>query len=57
MDDVKSRAFDAPWRLARGLSRDLLLSLKDSDLLFSPGERVGPLWKQFRHLGRVQETI
>jgi hypothetical protein len=50
------RAFDAHWRLARGLSCDLLRSLEDTDLLFSPGDHVGPLWKQFRHLGRVQEN-
>jgi hypothetical protein len=40
------RAFESQWRLARGLSCDLLRSLEDSDLSFSPGDRVGPLWKQ-----------
>jgi len=27
-----------------------------SDLAFSPSNRLGALWKHFRHLGRVQEN-
>ena len=34
---------------------DLLTSMSEADLKFSPSENVGPLWKQFRHMGRVQE--
>jgi hypothetical protein len=50
------RTFDMQWRFARGLTCDLLRSLGETDLLFSPGDRVGPPWKQFRHIGRVQEN-
>ncbi len=35
---------------------DLLESLSDADLLHTPNENQGPLWKQFRHLGRVHEN-
>jgi DinB superfamily len=51
-----NRRFEGQWRFARGLTRDLLLSLEEIDLSFSPGEGIGPLWKQFRHVGRVQEN-
>lgn len=50
------RAFEERWKFARGLNIDLLRSLDEADLLFSPGDGVGPLWKQFRHLGRVQQN-
>jgi uncharacterized damage-inducible protein DinB len=43
------------WRFARGLSLDLLSVLSNEDLAYSPGFGMGPLWKQFRHTGRVQE--
>jgi len=48
--------FEEQWRFARGLTRDLLLSMEGGDLSFSPGQGIGPLWKQFRHVGRVQEN-
>jgi len=48
--------FESRWRFARILTRDLLQCLEASDLTFSPGKHVGPVWKQFRHLGRVQEN-
>jgi hypothetical protein len=35
---------------------DLLESLSDANLLHTPDENQGPLWKQFRHLGRVHEN-
>lgn len=38
------------------MTYDLLSSLTQEELLFQPGEAIGPLWKQFRHLGRVQEN-
>lgn len=47
--------FKEEWQFARGLTLDLLHSLSEEDLSFSPCEAVGPLWKQFRHAGRVQE--
>ena len=56
MKSAQIHTFETHWRFARGLSGDLLRSLENDDLLFSPGDRVGPLWKQFRHIGRVQEN-
>jgi hypothetical protein len=55
-NNERIRTFDMQRRLARGLTCDLLRSLGDTDLLFSPGDRVGTLWKQFRRIGRVQEN-
>ncbi len=43
------------WTLARGLTLDLLESLTESDLAYSPGGDLGPVWKQFRHVGSVHE--
>ena len=48
--------FEDQWHFARGLTRDLLLSMEEAELSLSPGQGVGPLWKQFRHVGRVQEN-
>src|SRR5262245_60458711 len=48
--------FEDQWRFAPGLTPDLLLSMDEADLRFSPGQGLGPLWKQFRHVGRVQEN-
>lgn len=47
--------FEGAWRFARGLTLDLLDCLDQSELLFTPGKGLGPLWKQFRHVGRIQE--
>jgi hypothetical protein len=55
MKDLIHR-FEEQWHFARGLTRDLLLSMGEADLSFSPGQGIGPLWKQFRHVGRVQEN-
>lgn len=44
------------FKFFRGLSLDLLTSLSEAELQFTPGEGQGPLWKQFRHLGRVHEN-
>jgi uncharacterized damage-inducible protein DinB len=49
-------SFQASWAFDRLLSRDLILALTEEQLLWTPGERLGPFWKQFRHLGRVQEN-
>jgi uncharacterized damage-inducible protein DinB len=54
-DDLAAR-FQARWGFARGLTRDLLQFLDVDELAFSPSDRLGPLWKHFRHLGRVQEN-
>lgn len=48
-------SFEREWSSARKLSLELLSSLNQDDLQFSPGAELGPFWKQFRHLGRVQE--
>ncbi len=50
-----SLAFSSAWSFTRGLTRDLLDEMSDSDLLFLPGPQLGAFWKQFRHVGRVQE--
>ncbi len=49
-------AFKASWTFTRALSCDLLDCLSEETLLWTPGEKLGPFWKQFRHLGRVQEN-
>src|SRR5438046_1310552 len=48
-------AFPA-WSFTRGLTLDLLGSVVTDALLYSPGADLGPMWKQFRHVGRVQEN-
>jgi len=50
-----SLAFSSAWTFTRGLTHDLLKDMSDSDLLFLPGPQLGAFWKQFRHVGRVQE--
>jgi uncharacterized damage-inducible protein DinB len=48
--------FQENWPYDRKLTYDLLDSLDDQELSFSPYHDLGPFWKQFRHLGRVQEN-
>lgn len=48
--------FESQWKFARGLTMDLLGSLEPDELAFTPGANLGPFWKHFRHLGRVQEN-
>jgi len=48
--------FESQWKFARHLTRDLLESMEPSELAFTPGTQLGPFWKHFRHLGRVQEN-
>lgn len=48
-------SFLTEWKFARGLSLDLLESLCDDDMAYSPGFGLGPFWKQFRHVARVQK--
>lgn len=48
-------AFRSAWSFTRGLTLDLLEEMSESDLLFLPGQQLGAFWKQFRHVGRVQE--
>lgn len=35
---------------------DLLKTLSSEEFHGSPGKEIGPVWKQFRHVGRVQEN-
>ena len=49
------QAFRGSWSPMRELTLDLLADLSPGDLLFSPGPGLGPFWKQFRHMGGVQE--
>jgi uncharacterized damage-inducible protein DinB len=47
--------FKNEWKFTRGLTLELLDSLTDADLSDTPGSSLGPFWKQFRHVGRLQE--
>jgi uncharacterized damage-inducible protein DinB len=53
---TKLQRFTEEWKFDRQLTADLLRTLSHEELLWSPSESVGALWKQFRHLGRVQEN-
>jgi DinB superfamily len=35
---------------------DLLATLDEDTLRFTPGPGLGPLWRQFRHLGRIEDN-
>lgn len=48
--------FHHQWKHIRRLTHDLLLALSEGELTASPGGELGPWWKQFRHVGRVQEN-
>lgn len=48
--------FLSNWSFTRSLSLDLLRSLDETQLNWSPGAGVGTFAKQFRHVGRVQEN-
>jgi uncharacterized damage-inducible protein DinB len=47
--------FKREWTFIRGLTFELLGSLTDAELSETPGPELGPFWKQFRHVGRIQE--
>ena len=47
--------FKSEWTFTRGLTLDLLDSLTDAELGQTPDPGLGPFWKQFRHVGRLQE--
>lgn len=48
--------FQKNWLYDRQLTCDLIDCLSAKDIYFSPCPGLGPFWKQFRHLGRVQEN-
>lgn len=56
MSDPLLDHFKSQWQFARGLTLDLLDALSGEELLLSPHGSLGPWWKQFRHVGRVQEN-
>lgn len=43
------------WQFVRQLSLDLLADQTEESLIEIPGPNMGALWKQFRHIGRVEE--
>jgi uncharacterized damage-inducible protein DinB len=47
--------FVSEWNFTRGLTLELVESLTDAELGETPGRGLGPFWKQFRHVGRIQE--
>ena len=47
--------FKSEWKFTRGLTLELLDSLTDAELSQTPSPELGPFWKQFRHVGRLQE--
>ena len=56
MNDPLLLHFQNQWKFVRGLTLDLLQSIPDAQFESSPGRDLGPWWKQFRHVGRVQEN-
>ena len=45
------------WTFTRQLTVDLLDACSQGDLDFALNSHCGPLWKQFRHMGRVHKKI
>lgn len=56
MSDPLIDHFISQWKFLRGLTTDLLNTIAQEDLEHRPDASVGPWWKQFRHVGRVQEN-
>jgi hypothetical protein len=40
----------------RAMTAELLATLDEESLGFTPGAGMGPMWQQFRHLGRVEDN-
>ena len=49
-------ALQKDWTFTRQLTVDLLDACSKVDLDFALNSHCGPLWKQFRHMGRVHEN-
>lgn len=43
------------WRFVRGLTMEILAELDEADLEYAGLPSMGPFWKQFRHMARVQQ--
>ena len=56
MTDPLVDHFISQWKFLRGLTKDLLESISQEEMVRAPNASVGPWWKQFRHVGRVQEN-
>ena len=56
MSDLLIDHFISQWKFLRGLTKDLLESISQEEMVHGPNASVGPWWKQFRHVGRVQEN-
>ncbi|HEY7221138.1 MAG TPA: hypothetical protein VH985_22390, partial [Candidatus Binatia bacterium] len=56
MSDPLIDHFVAQWKFLRDLTKDLFESISQEEMERSPKANVGPWWKQFRHVGRVQEN-
>jgi uncharacterized damage-inducible protein DinB len=52
---TEPECFVSEWNFARRLTLELLESLPDAELDQAPGVGLGGFWKQFRHVGRIQE--
>jgi hypothetical protein len=44
------------YALFRAMTAELLATLDEASLGFTPGPGVGPMWRQFRHLGRIEDN-
>lgn len=53
MDKDTQKALEH-WKELRQLTLDLLQAVPEEKLSFTPGENMGTLGKQFRHIGDVQ---
>ena len=56
MSDPLIDHFISQWKFLRGLTRDLLETISQDEMARAPDPSVGPWWKQFRHVARVQEN-
>jgi hypothetical protein len=56
MQQMEIPVINSEFHWARGLTQDLLKSCTESDLHSRLRPEFGPLWKQFRHIGRVHEN-
>jgi uncharacterized damage-inducible protein DinB len=56
MSDPLIDHFISQWKFLRGLTQDLLETLSQGEMTRAPNTSVGPWWKQFRHVARVQEN-
>ncbi|MGA7420229.1 MAG: DinB family protein [Acidimicrobiales bacterium] len=54
MESTAAIRFARRWQFVRELTLSLLEAFNDDDLSFTPGEGLGILGMQFRHLGRVE---